>query len=358
MLKKIIKLLTAVFLLSCFNLTSCRNDEVNKINILTGSFDTEFNAGHFENITTTQLDNLREAGKDFVVYVYTPGCLTCAEVDKKLEYYINNYGLTIYRIAYSALSSLDQLKMASSTAPILGFYKAGIKLEIVPYSKNEKHFDSQDSFNAMFEKYVLLPNYFFISPELLDTKIKNKETFVTLFTRSTCPDCSYLNTHFLNDYMARNKNKTFFLVECDIKGRRYSLDSTPENPQVDTTLWQNFKDKYQLSNTTSSEFGYDLGVVPTFQYYKDGILSGSDVYVNESFQEELISGHEENGQGVRYKFIVTQSFFDELVNTSYEFQTTYQEDTIQAQKNQFKKDCVIEVHDKKLSEFLNKYAKA
>lgn len=357
-MKKIHKILMILPLFACIGLSSCgdNTDDSHKINFVTGSFDEQYNVGHFEDINQTKLDNLREGKADFVIFVETKGCSTCATVETKLKHYIDDYGLTIYRITYSSLDSTDPLKLSSKTAPIMGFYKEGKKLDIIPYSSNEDKFETQEAFNKMFEKYVILPSYFYISPEMLDNKLKNKESFVVHFTRSTCPDCSYLNTHFLDNYMRENKDKTFYIIECDIAGRRYSLDSDPSNPQVDSTLWQGFKDKYQLSKTTSPEFGYDLGVVPTLQYYKDGVLSASDVYVNESFSEELISGVEEEGNTVKYKFTVTASFFEELINQSFEFETVYHKDSIMSLKSQFKKECVTSVHDAKLKEFLTLYA--
>ena len=359
-MKKIHKFLIFLSLFACAGLSSCggQNNQSNKINFLTGSFDEKFNAGHFEDINQTQLNNLRDANADFIVYVHTLGCTTCASVEKKIKHYIDDYGLTIYRITYSGLDSTDPLKLSSSTTPILGFYKDGKKLDILPYSDNVKSFETQESLNKMFEKYVSLPSYFYISPETLDQKIENEDSFVVLYTRSTCPDCSYLNTHFLNDYMSKNKDKTFYLMECDVNGRRYSLDSDPAYPTVDAEQWQAFKDKYQLSERTSSAFGYDLGVVPTFQYYKNGILTASDVYVKDEFSEELISGSEEEGSNVTYRFTVTKSFFEELEGQSFDFTTIYHQDSISMLKGQFKKDCVSSVHDTKLNEFLNEYAKA
>ncbi|MCH5180255.1 MAG: thioredoxin family protein [Erysipelotrichales bacterium] len=356
-MKRFCKFFMLLSLFSCLGLSSCNDntDNSNKINFLTGSFDDKYNLGGFEDINQTQLNNLREGNADFIIYAHTLGCSTCASVEKKLEHYIDNYGLTIYRIVYSELDSTDPLRLASKTAPIIGFYKEGKKLDIIPYSSNSDKFDSQSAFNKMFEEYVSLPSCFYITPEALDTKIKNKESFVVHFTRSTCPDCSYLNTHFLDEYMSKNKNKKFYIMECDVIGRRYYVDNDSSTPQVDSVKWQEFKDKYQLSSTTSHEFGYGLGVVPTFQYYKNGVLSASDVYVNDTFSEELISGIEQEGNTVKYKFTVTQSFFEELVNKTFEFETIYHEDSIKSLKSQFKKDCVTSVHDTKLTEFLNKY---
>ena len=357
-MKTIHKVLMLLPLFGCLGLSSC-NDDVNnskKINFATGSFDEKFNAGHFEDINQTQLNNLREANVDFIIYAETRGCLTCADVEQKLKHYIDDYGLTIYRIVYGSLDSTDPLKLSSKTAPILGFYKEGKKLDIIPYSSNTKSFETQEAFNKMFEKYVDLPSYFYITPEELDDKLKSKKSFVVHFTRSTCPDCSYLNSHFLDEYMLKNKDKTFYIIECDIAGRRYSIDSDPSNPQVDSQKWQEFKDKYQLSTNTSSEFGYDLGVVPTFQYYENGTLKASDVYVNESFSEEIISGTQEEGNNIKYKFTVTQSFFEELVGKSFEFETIYHEGSINSLKSQFKKDCVSSVHNTKLKNFLDLYA--
>lgn len=356
-MKKSLKLLGLCSLFLSLGITSCGNSD--KVNYLVSDYD---NAG-FVDITQEKLDTLRSEKNDFVIFVHTQGCLTCAEVEGRLKHYIDDYGLMLYRITYKSLNSDDELKKSSSTAPIIGFYKEGKSLKIAPYSKNQEHFESQETFNKFFETYVTLPSFYYISPEMLDKKISDKENFVVLFTRSTCSDCGYLFSHMLDKYMEENHDKlSFYLLECDKDGiRNYDEAGNLTNAEE----WQAFKDKYQLSASTSSEYGYSGGVVPTFQYYKDGLLCGSDVYVNDSFKQEIVSGEETTGQTVKYKFTVTESFFFELVGQSFEYETTYYAKDYEggtdylAMRNKIslaKKDFVSTVHDAKLKEFLNKYA--
>lgn len=343
------KIATIFSLLGILLLGGCNNTKDDKINYLTGDLT---NTSVIELSNSDTLEAMRENGSSFVVIASIDGCLTCEEkVFPRFKYYIENYGLPIYRIGFNKLSDTDPLAILRSDGPVLGIYKEGKKLLISAYQKNKSVYETQESFNAFFEKYVTLPSVFYISKDQLDDKIRNQKTFVILYDRNTCPDCSYLHEHFLNQYIKDNKDKTFYIIDCDVKGIRYD-----KNGDYDQEQWINFKEDHLLNKTDTNPYGYSGGVVPTFQYYLNGVLSASDVYVNESFNEELISGTEENGQKVTYKFTITESFIEELINTSYTFETTYNEDTIKTQKSEFKKECVSEVHENKVKDFLDTYA--
>lgn len=343
------KIATIFSLLGILLLGGCNNTKDDKINYLTGDLT---NTSVIRLSNSDSLETMRENGSSFVVIASIDGCLTCEEkVFPRFKYYIENYGLPIYRIGFNKLSNTDPLAILRSDGPVLGIYKEGKKLLIAAYQKNKSVYETQESFNAFFEKYVTLPSVFYISKDQLDDKIRNKKTFVILYDRNTCPDCSYLQEHFLHQYVKDNKDKTFYIIDCDVKGVRYD-----ENGDYNQEQWIKFKEDHLLNKTDTNPYGYSGGVVPTFQYYLNGVLSASDVYVNESFKEELISGTEENGQKVTYKFTVTESFIEELINTSYTFETTYNEDTIRMQKYEFQRECVSEIHENKVKDFLDTYA--
>lgn len=336
-MKAIKKLLFAFLVLG---LCSCNSND-NKINFKTGDLtQKEF----IELKDQESLDLLRDSKQDFIVYAHTPGCLTCVKVvEPKLQNYIDNYGLTIYKIVFQRLDKNDPMRLKGS-APTIGLYKEGKALDILSYNED---FDDEAKFKKKFEEYVKLPSVYYISPSMLDAKILNKEKFVVLFTRTSCPDCNYLFTNFLDEYINKN-DKTFFIIECDVEGIRLN-----ENLEFDETMWQAFKDKYGLSSSTS-KYGYLTGVVPTFQYYQDGVLSDSDIYVNESYEYKHAYSRSENGKEIRtYEVTITASPLKNLVGQKYSYSCEGEINVVDL--NNFVRNQVVEEHNTALTNFLSKY---
>ena len=117
-MKHFAKLFFIPFLLT---ITACNNtSNENKIDILTGDLTSN---SFVELKSQDALDTLRETKQDFIVYAYVQGCSSCANFEIKLSQYIEDYGLTIYKINYtSVLSDSDPLKLAKGAAPAIGFY--------------------------------------------------------------------------------------------------------------------------------------------------------------------------------------------------------------------------------------------
>ncbi len=334
-MKALKKLLFAFLVLG---LCSCNSSD-NKINFKTGDLtQKEF----IELKDQASLDLLRDSKQDFIVYAHTPGCLTCVKVvEPKLQNYIDNYGLTIYKIVFQRLDKNDPMRLKGS-APTIGFYKEGKALDILSYTED---FDDEAKFKKKFEEYVKLPSVYYISPSMLDDKILKKESFVVLFTRTSCPDCNYLFTNFLDDYINKN-DKTFYIIECDVEGIRLN-----ENMEFDATMWQDFKDRYGLSST--SKYGYLTGVVPTFQYYQDGMLSDSDIYVNDEYEYRHVSSESVDGKEYRtYEVTITASPLESLIGQKYSY-SCFEIDN--RDLNNFVRNQVTSEHNKALTEFLGKY---
>ena len=350
-LKMFLLLIPLLFIIgACDNNTSnntsnsgSNNDTKEKVNLITGDLRTN----DFINLTSQEsLDTLRDNKDDFIVYAYVQGCSTCATFQSKLKQYVSDYGVRIYSIDYTnTLANNDPIKLTGK-APAIGFYKNGKKLNITAYNSNTRdNFIEDKSFNEMMDKYVSLPNALYITPERLDIKKNAQETMTVLFTRSSCPDCSSLFDDFFYDYLSTHKSKKIYMIECDEKGIRYD-----ENGEYDSTQWQEFKDKYQLSKKGSEKYGYETGVVPTFQYFKEGVLSDSDIYVNDSYESELIEGTK------KYKITITNSFLSELISKEFVFDATNVSDKdLNSKMYLAVKDFVKEAHIKALTKFLNKH---
>ena len=68
----------------------------------------------------------------------------------------------------------------------------------------------------------------------------------------------------------------------------YVFDMDPIRKE-DKEKYQQFKDDHFLSNKNNTDFGYNTGYVPTFQYYKDGALYDMAVYFNDEVTDGLIT---------------------------------------------------------------------
>lgn len=331
-------------------LTSCGGDSNDKINYAIG----DKTITTFIDVTADKIDTMIENDESFVAYVYSPTCSSCHDVSPRLESIIVEYGISIYRVTYSQLDKSSPLKLSTGT-PILGFYKDGRKLKVIGYSeKTAQDFSTKDNLLSMFEKYVVLPRrIFYISLDELKRMKSAGESFVVLFTRSSCGDCQELFRVFLNDYAMKNRQKSIYLLECDVEGIRFSLEG--DSLVYDQNLWLTFKEEWELSSTANEEFGYNAGYVPTFQYYEDGVLSASNVYLNDTYESNTTSTLE-NGKTINYTITITESFFDDLIGTSFNTKIVYNEETINRELYLAYRSNVISFHNQKLNEFLNQYA--
>ena len=74
----------------------------------------------------------------------------------------------------------------------------------------------------------------------------------------------------------------------------------------DTNIYDEVKNTLKITET-SSEYGYDIGKVPTYQYWKNGQLVDAGVYANDSFIKD------ENTS----KILMDKSYFNGTKQTKY-----------------------------------------
>lgn len=155
-----------------------------------------------------------------------------------------------------------------------------IEGEIVKkYSKTAKidydMFEKVDKFTETVEKYINkypISNYAYASYEYVCDLFKDSNNeFVLLTVRSGCGDCNYSMPNVITPWMQENGSKIPVYV-CDIEKYR------------GTDIYDVVKGKLNLTSESSQQFGYGDGVVPTYQYYKNGTLMDVGVYANDNFE--------------------------------------------------------------------------
>ena len=88
----------------------------------------------------------------------------------------------------------------------------------------------------------------------------------------------------------------------------YRTSNKGDATEEERSLYQNTKDGCNLSESSSPEYGYARGVVPTIQHYKEGALDDSSVFFNDKIARN------EDGS-----FYIQESFYSETRLTSLKY---------------------------------------
>lgn len=119
--------------------------------------DSHYGNAAITEITLEELETLEKDKKNFGVFVYLPGCTSCAQFRTVLEEYTVNNNIEFYTISIldAKDSSIDEV---IEYAPSLVLYKDG---KVVSYldSVSDEHISALttvDGFNTWLEKYIYL----------------------------------------------------------------------------------------------------------------------------------------------------------------------------------------------------------
>lgn len=285
--------------------------------------------GSLDNTTTTKIDlsDLKdkiENEDDFVLTISLDTCSSCISFNQDvLNKYIEKTHATIYSIDLIEIVGTEKFDQKPSTkeAPAVIIYQKGKKVNTQKHTDSNKIFKELDEFENYLNKYTYSPKLVEISEEKLDTKIINQDDFMLYIGWNLCSDCKLLENRVLDEYLKNlDDDKIVYYLESD-KYRKNKPMTKPGDDASDIEKqnwenWINFATKYNFVS-------YRDGKVPTMQYYDDGKVKEMIVYHNDVI---------ENG-------IVTISFFNELIGTNKD------------------DNSLINYHDQKLKEFLDKYLK-
>ena len=249
-------------------------------------------------ITGEQINSKISNKDSFLLFVYQEGCYGCRAFKPIVENVVKEKNLQIYAVDFwNGLKSDHELRNLVEYTPTIILYEEGELDILIDPNKNSEYFADKDGFVSFLNKYTNMPTLYYISKEQLDEKIANDESFIVYYSRKSCSDCSYLNQHYLKEYLKKNYNtKYFYVIETDSEGIRFT-DGVYNEDQ-----WVNFKNSYGLSNV-NNPLGHGVGYVPTLQYYEDGEIKEMMVYFNDG---EYI----ENADG-SYSIIINNSYYDD-----------------------------------------------
>lgn len=119
--------------------------------------DELYNEGVITEIDVDKLHTLEEDKKNFAVFVYLPGCTSCAEFRTVLDEFIVDNKIELYTISITKAkgTSIDD---AIEYAPSLVLYKDG---KVVSYldstsDKDKPALTNVDSFKEWLDEYIYL----------------------------------------------------------------------------------------------------------------------------------------------------------------------------------------------------------
>ncbi len=278
------------------SLSSC--SEAKKITLSYGQMiSEEFTAITYDELAT----KINDKSETFALTVYANNC-SCWSIFKSIiNKYVAETHAKIYAIPYSSFRSSDgtmlnnfDLKLISGSVTFHLIENGKIFNEIS--DSKSQIIKKYETFTEYMNEYVNLPKKYYVSLEQVNSLYKSEETSLIYFARSNCGDCQYLDTSFLNSYVATNN---LYILDCEnINIRKYDEEGnlTPES-QI---KWNEFKVNYGLAKDKNETYGYDTGYVPTLLLVKgDGesalptFLSGA-VYFNDTIAKDDAGYYIEN----------------------------------------------------------------
>lgn len=298
-MKKVSKLFLIPLMCATFaSLSSCSKD--NRIKLTYG----EVTHQKYHEISYARLEKIISQKESFLLVVDPKGCACFDYFMAASEDYIrdNHFVLYYMKVADFKNNETKGIKIIEGSTSFSIFDQGTIKQSIVSNTSSDIMRDKA-KFTEYISKYVRKPNMFLVTPSDLDVIYTNSNKSLIYFGRNTCGDCSYINEHFLYDYM-RERDEIMYVLDGDESVRRYDESGELINPEE----WQEFKAKYGLTSGTNPKYGYGTneegGVVPTFL-----VVSGTQTTTTYhsgavAFNDVVTYSPEKN------QFLLTQTYYD------------------------------------------------
>ncbi len=119
--------------------------------------DDLYTKGEITDITLDEFKNLENDKKNFGVFVYLPGCTSCAEFSEVLNEFIKDNKINFYTISILDVSDTS-ITETIKYAPSMILYKEGKVVSYLDATSNDDKpaLTNIDSFKSWIEEYVYL----------------------------------------------------------------------------------------------------------------------------------------------------------------------------------------------------------
>ncbi|MEG0034713.1 MAG: hypothetical protein RR909_02305 [Bacilli bacterium] len=284
--------------LTLLNLASgCNSSDKTFLTFSNNSYGKDANNVYKSEKSYEEFESACENEYSFILVTYND--LTCScfvnfkniskeyfQVNSIDVYFLNNASLVNKNTyGYTAPSSL-----AFPTFSIVENGKVKIQNN---YKTDDKLFIDKATFSSYMNEKIMLPKIQKINNEQLQ-KIKTlTDKYIIYYGNRNCGDCSLFYKNVLREFVKKEYDKIGFnLVYID----RQDLNFTTKEERT------TFKNVNGLSSVYNTDFGYDVGFVPTLQIYENKKITQMIVYRNDYLDE----------QGVVSKSFYNQSRVEKL----------------------------------------------
>ena len=119
--------------------------------------DEYYENGVITDITLEEINDLEMNEKSFMVFVYLPGCTSCAQFRTVLNEYIETHKLEFYTISINDLND-SKIKEHVQFAPSLVLFNKGKIVDALDATSNEDKsaLTSVEGLNKWLEEYIYL----------------------------------------------------------------------------------------------------------------------------------------------------------------------------------------------------------
>lgn len=265
---------------------------------------------HFDLIDHAELTSLISNESDFVLLVYkkndTCGCWINSFRPNILSYMKKN-NLLMYAISYTEFgegASRFGLNISSSDQTIGIFENGALKYSKTRNGDDDPWAVEYEKFSSWMDERIKPGKSLYVSNAQLNALYAGNEKFTIGWMRKSCGDCSYIARHSFKDWAKKDHEGVLYLYDCDDPISR----PVDEDGNLNTEVWQNFKDKYGLSNKYNTDFGFDNGYVPTFHHIDPGIdreIPGHSILDGMVVFNDTISKGEDGG------YYVSSTYFSD-----------------------------------------------
>ena len=283
-MKKKYLLLLAVPLLFC-SLTSCSDID----GTLTYGTYLEQDLNSFKTLNNEELLNKANNDKETFLLAtyqgqYSETCLCWSTFLNVMVNYSNKFHEVFYlydtQTKDDTVSSL-KIESYSDSTPCLYIFRGEKQLAKYSYKNNKSLFEDTTlkQIEKNIHRVVHKPYMYYVSKDYLANNLSQVKEVGVLFMRSGCSDCSYVIPNVLIPYINEHAfAKDIWLLDMQ---HYYDLRDDETASEEERGQYQALKNQYGLSTAGNQTYGYQQGVVPTLQYYQQGVLKDVTVFFND-----------------------------------------------------------------------------
>lgn len=280
-------------------------DEFKKVDLaygtLIGMEEEIQGTSHMKQIDYPTLRSMALEKQSFLLMVHNDGGIGCSCYadwhDDVLVPYLKQHNLLLYWIDYNDIVDEDEdygLELVVNHETLAIFNEGKLSYQHDNVDQESDWVTSRQAFAEWMDARINYPKMIYVDKAIFDKKLTAKQEFTILFTQTGCPDCGYLETHFLQQYFIDNRDSDYlYVLDTAQEGVRL-LNGVAGKDDVDASeeekaayeQWVRFKEDYHLSADSIEQPGYKEGFVPTiFHYDPSGEIDGAGVFYNDAIDE-------------------------------------------------------------------------